>query len=720
MRVPTSTYRLQVHGGFTLRDAEAVVGYLRRLGVGDAYLSPILASTEGSTHGYDVVAHDRVDDEAGGREALDELAETLRANGLGLVLDIVPNHVSVAAPEDRNAWWWDVLKYGQDSRWAKAFDVEWSLHDGRVVLPVLGAPLAECLDEITRDGDVLRYHDHVWPIAPGTGDGSVADVIARQHYLPELWRNGPNYRRFFDVTTLAGLRVEEDEVFEETHRLVLDLVRDGVVTGLRIDHPDGLADPGAYLERLPRDTWVVVEKILQPGETLPDEWPVAGTTGYDALNEVTALFVDPSAEETLTRVHDDFTGSGASWESVVEASKRQVLHEVLAPEVAWLRRLAPGEDVVERLVAMDVYRTYGHGTDPSPAFVTRFQQTSGAVMAKGVEDTAFYRWTRLVALNEVGGSPGLFGTTVEAFHERAAGHRGMTTLATHDTKRGEDVRARIALLSQVPEEWGAAVRRWSALNERHGRIERNLEYLMYQTFVGAYPLDAERAVAYALKAAREQKQRTSWLDPDADYEATVEGWVRGVLGDEEFTRDLDAFCAPLVVHGWTASLAQKLVQLTMPGVPDVYQGTELWDLSLVDPDNRRPVDFSLRRRLLDDLDGLTVEEIGERAAEGLPKLLLVSRALRLRRERPDVFAGSYEPLDVRGGWSDRVVAFARSGRVATVVPRLSLPVDDWKDTLLRLPEGRWHDVLTGDWVDGGERAVAEVLARFPVALLERA
>ena len=758
---PSSTYRVQVNAAFTLADAERVVPYLRRLGAGALYTSPILRSTEGSTHGYDVLSHDAVDDEAGGRDALDSLAEMLRANGLGLVVDVVPNHVSVAPPADANAWWWDVLTHGRESAHAKAFDIDWSRHGGRVLLPVLGAPLAEVLarGEITRDGDVLRYHEHSWPDAtsavPADAAEPVANVLARQHYLPAHWRLAAhelNYRRFFDVTSLAGLRVEEPEVFDRSHALVIDLVRRGVVTGLRIDHPDGLADPRAYLDRLAAatgGTWTVVEKILAPGERLPGTWRAAGTTGYDALAAVGALFVDPDGLAALTRFYEEFTGDAVDYEQVVDLSKRLVLTEILAAEVAWLHRLVPDEPreaVVALLAAMPVYRTYvTAGEEPGeqdrrvlaeavanvaphlresarrlvrhvldgthPAFATRFQQTSGPVMAKGVEDTAFYRWTPLVSLNEVGSSPASLDGDI------GEDRGGMTTLSTHDTKRGEDVRARISLLSEVPREWAAAVRRWSALASRHGTIERNLEHLMYQTFVGAYPLDADRAVAYAIKAAREQKQRTSWLDPDSGYEHAVERWVRGVLSDAAFARDLDAFVAPLVVHGWTASLAQKLVQLTMPGVPDVYQGCELWDYSLVDPDNRRPVDYATRARLLAELDTLDVEAVGDRAAEGLPKLLVTSAALRLRRSRPAAFAGTYERLRVTGAWADRVVAFALGGEVVTVVPRLFVHVDDWKDTALALPPGTWRDVLTRDPVGGN--AVSDLLARFPVALLER-
>jgi (1->4)-alpha-D-glucan 1-alpha-D-glucosylmutase len=731
MAAPTSTYRVQVHGGFPLSAAAEVVPYLRDLGVGALYSSPILASTEGSTHGYDVVDHDHIDDEAGGRPALDSLVETLRAHGLGLVLDVVPNHVCVV-PAEANAWWWDVLKHGRDSRYAVAFDVDWACHDGRVLLPVLGDPLADVLarGEIVRDGDVLRYHEHAWPLAPGSvrgADEPVGDLLVRQHYLPEHWRRGThelNYRRFFDVTSLAGLRVEEPSVFEESHRLVLSLVADGAVTGLRIDHPDGLADPGAYLHRLASvsgGVWTVVEKILEPGESLPP-WPCAGTTGYDALADVTALFVDPAGEAALTRTYAEVTGDTSSYEEVVEASKRLVLAEVLGSEVEWLHRLLPREPrdaIVDRLVAMDVYRTYpedrGIRERTHPGFATRFEQVSGPAMAKGVEDTAFYRYHRLVALNEVGCSPRRFGGEVAEFHRAAAARaarapEGMTALSTHDTKRSEDVRARLSVLSEVPEEWDAAVRRWTALT---APPDPHLAYLLFQTFVGAWPLDVERAAAYALKAAREAKLRTSWLDPDDSYEAALDAWVRRVLTDAELTADLAAFVAPLVAHGRTVSLAQKLVQLTMPGVPDVYQGTEVWDLSLVDPDNRRPVDYALRARLLRELDTLSPEEVLARADEGLPKLLVTSRALRLRP------SGAYHALRVEGPYADRVVAFARGGDVVTVVPRLSVHVTDWKDTTVALPPGDWHNVLTGD-AARGTGAVGEVFARFPVALLVRA
>ena len=761
---PTSTYRVQVNAAFPLDAARDVVDYLDALGVGALYTSPILRSTEGSTHGYDVLAHDAIDDEAGGRAALDALSARLREAGLGLVVDIVPNHVAVAPPADANAWFWDVLKHGRDSRYARAFDVDWSRHGGRILLPVLGAPLRDVLaaGEITRDGDVLRYHEHVWPdgssAVPADDPEPIETVLFRQHYLPEHWRSAAhdlNYRRFFDVTTLAGLRVEDEQVFAESHALVVELVRDGTITGLRVDHPDGLADPKEYLDRLAAATggvWTVVEKILEPGERLPEDWRCAGTTGYDALAEVGGLFVDPDGAAALTRLYADFTGDDASYDDLVAAGKRLVLTEILGSEVEWLHRLLPHEPreaIVELLVAMPVYRTYVRvGAPPTdrdravlaeavaavpaqwreaagriagylldgtyPAFTMRFQQTSGPTMAKGVEDTAFYRYTRLASLNEVGGSPGVVGGT------RITERDGLTTLSTHDTKRSEDVRARISLLSEVPEEWGAAVRRCSALLARHGEIDKNLEYLLLQTFFGAYPLDADRAVAYALKAAREQKQRTSWLDQDAAYEAAVERWVRGALADAEFTRDLDAFVAPLVVHGWTASLAQKLVQLTMPGVPDVYQGCELWDHSLVDPDNRRPVDYDTRRRLLAELErGLDVEAIGERAAEGLPKLHVVRTALHLRRRRPEAFEGSYQPVAAVGAWADRVVAFTRGGEVLTVVPRLTVAVDDWKDTALPVPAGTWRNLLTGDAVTGGDRPVAELFARFPVALLER-
>jgi (1->4)-alpha-D-glucan 1-alpha-D-glucosylmutase len=802
--VPVSTYRVQLrppsgsgaggHPGFGFEDAARVLPYLADLGVTHLYCSPYLQAAPGSAHGYDVVDHGRLNAELGGERAFARLADAAREAGLGIVLDIVPNHTAVSEPESQNAAWWSLLRDGRDSPYATWFDVEWDSADnpGKVLVPVLGAPLGDVAADLELLEDRIRYYDHEVPIAPGTRvDGDVLATLSRQHYRLAHWRVAGeelNYRRFFDVTTLAGVRVEDPEVFEATHRLVLDQVRSGTVDGLRIDHPDGLADPGGYLDRLAEATggsWVVVEKILEPGESLPDEWATTGTTGYDALNRVLGLFVDPAGERPLTDLWTSVTGDGSSYDQVVSRTKRLVLTEVLPAEVNRLvelglqvcrtdprlrdtTRRALREALVEVLACFGVYRAYLPPTGPAdstarahvehavqqaqaalprradeialvgrlalaegpsgPAaqeFVTRFQQTCGPVMAKGVEDTAFYRYLRLSALNEVGGDPGRFGTTPSQFHEACAQAQehwplSMTSLSTHDTKRSEDVRARLALLSQCPLDWGDAVTQWAAAAAPHRSAagpDPVTEQLVWQTLLGAWPLSADRAVAYVEKATREAKARTSWTDPVPAFDEAVAAFVRGVLADEAVTAQIEAFVETLAPAWQAAVLAQKAIQLTMPGVADVYQGTELIDLSLVDPDNRRPVDYDQRRDLLARLDDGDVPAVD---GSGAAKLLVVSRLLRLRRDRPELFLAdsSYHGLDA----GPRAVAFLRGGAVATVAPirTLALERSGWGHDTVTLPAGRWRDVLTGTEHEGGELRLAALLTGLPVAVLLRA
>ncbi|HEX6487852.1 MAG TPA: malto-oligosyltrehalose synthase [Candidatus Dormibacteraeota bacterium] len=619
-------------------------------------------------------------------------------------------------------------------------------------------------------------------------------LLERQNYRLAFWRTSGwevSYRRFFDINSLAALRVEDPHVFDETHALVLRLVREGVVGGLRIDHPDGLRDPEDYFRRLRREageTWIVAEKILSPGERLPLDWPVDGTTGYDFLNLAGGLFVNPAGGAPLQDAWAQFTGAAEDFAELAHRKKHQVIDDLLASDfnrlTEQLLRICEHNRryrdytrpelyraIREAAACLPVYRTYAspeRGTisdadraaldkafeeaaarqpDLDPELLDflhrvlaleergaleedlaeRFQQTSGPTVAKGVEDTAFYAHLRLVALNEVGGDPERFGVAPEEFH--AAGTAAaaewpaaMVASSTHDTKRSEDVRARLYLLSEMPGEWAAATARWAELNERHrvgGLPDRGAEYLLYQTLVGAHPLPCDRAQQYMLKAVREAKEHTSWSRPDEDYEAALAAFVAGILGDAEFTGDLDRFVAPLVEPGRGNSLAIKLLTLTAPGVPDVYQGSELWDLSLVDPDNRRPVDYSLRRRLLSDIGTLSVADVVRRADEGLPKLLVVQRALQLRRDRPQAFAGGYEALAATGSRAGHVVAFCRGGEVVTAVPRLSLSRGDgWGDTSLLLPPGRWTDVFSGARWEAGV-SVGSLLHEFPVALLAR-
>jgi (1->4)-alpha-D-glucan 1-alpha-D-glucosylmutase len=771
--VPVSTYRVQLHAGFGFDDAAAVVPYLADLGVTHLYCSPYLQAAPGSMHGYDVVAHDRLNAELGGQEAFERLVVALRAAGLGMVVDVVPNHVATSEPESQNAAWWGLLRDGRDGPYASWFDVDWDGPDnpGKVLVPVLGAPLGECLDELELQADRIRYYDHEVPVAPGT----LVEPVVLRH-----WRVAAeelNYRRFFDVTTLAGVRVEEPQVFDATHALLVQQVRDGVLDGLRIDHPDGLADPEGYLARLADqtgDAWVVVEKILEPGEPLPASWRTAGTTGYDALNRVMGLFVDPAGEQPLTDLWTSATGSALTYLETVDRTKHLVLSDVLSAEVnrlveVGLRACRPDpalrdttrrglrEALVEVLAAFDVYRAYlppagpagdlareqvehaaagaraarperadeidlvvrlalAEGPDGPAAreFVTRFQQTCGPVMAKGVEDTAFYRYLRLSGLNEVGGDPGRFGLPVQEFHGACATQQrdwplSMTTLSTHDTKRSEDVRARLVLLSQAPEEWGEAVVRLGALVARHrgpDGPDRATEQLVLQTLVGAWPLSADRAVAYVEKATREAKASTSWVDPVPEFDEQTQQFVRAVLDDPAVVAVAGEVVERLDLPWRQTLLAQKLVQLTMPGVADVYQGTELPDLSLVDPDNRRPVDYDARR-----------EGLGAPASAD-PKLRLVAAALRLRREQPDAFlaGATYDGLEA----GSRAVAFCRSGQVVTVACTRAVRVqrEGWGDDTVALPEGTWRDLLGGG-EHHGAAALEAVLADRGAALLVR-
>jgi (1->4)-alpha-D-glucan 1-alpha-D-glucosylmutase len=625
-------------------------------------------------------------------------------------------------------------------------------------------------------------------------------LLERQNYRLARWQTAGfelDYRRFFDINSLAGLRVEDPDVFADTHVRVLEWLHDGTLDGVRIDHPDGLRDPLGYLERLRSaapDAWIVVEKILEPSEELPGAWPVAGTTGYDFMNRVLGLLVDSAGEGPLTEAYERFCDECDAFSEVVHRTKHQVMRELLASDLTRLAdlfvRVCDGnrryrdytwhelaECLREAIACLAVYRTYVRPGEPASAadrthveaalaearrrrpgldpelvgflgrillheeegehtaeLAARFQQTSGPVAAKGVEDTALYRHLRLAALNEVGGAPDLFGVSPAEFHAACARSAerwpaGMLTTSTHDTKRSEDVRARLAALSEIPDSWAAATGRWAEMNEGHrrdGLPDRGAEYLLYQTLVGAWPISPERAVAYMEKAAREAKAHTSWLAPAPEYERALRDFTAAVLGDPAFVADLLAFLPPVVEAGRVNSLAMKLLCLTAPGVPDVYQGSELWDLSLVDPDNRRPVDFAARARMLDELDALgdgAAEAAWSRRDEGLPKLLVVSRALRLRASRPELFAGAgYEPVPVRGAGAAHALAFCRGGGAVTVVPRLVLGLSAgarWADTDVELPAGRWVDRFTGRTLPGGCTPLADVLGGFPVALLER-
>jgi (1->4)-alpha-D-glucan 1-alpha-D-glucosylmutase len=775
--VPTSTYRLQLNAGQTFFDAAELTGYLAELGIGALYASPMLESAPGSNHGYDVVDPGKVSAERGGEQGRRALVAALRSAGLGLLADIVPNHVGVAVPT-ANPWWSDVLVHGQDSAYAPYFDIDWDA--GPLLLPVLGGEI-DCeeaeLDrlELVRDQDGhprLRYYEHLFPVAPGSADlpadaGGPREVHRRQHYRLVSWRRSSaemTYRRFFDVSGLAAVRVEDPAVFAAVHREVLRWVAAGEVDGLRVDHPDGLADPGAYLRRLRAaigpDRWLLVEKVLGPDESLPASWPVDGTTGYEALRELCGVFVDPSGAGLLTQLAAEHTGQRLAAHTVERRARREVADTILAAEIRRVAALLPELDrakatdaTAELLSSFPVYRSYLPErrdaldvavsaartnrpdltepleliyrrvlADPGGELARRVQQTSGMVTAKGVEDTAFYRWNRFVALNEVGGAPDRFGISVAEFHAAATAREAstpasMTTLSTHDTKRSEDVRARLAVLAEIPAQWARAMREWAAA---HPLPEPSLELLAWQNLVGAWPIPAERMSAYLLKAAKEAKLATSHLDPVPEVDEAIERWPATVLADPAVSASVEEFVARIAPAGRSNSLGQKLLQLAGPGVPDVYQGTELFEYSLVDPDNRRPVDFAARRELLARLDEHWLPPVD---ASGAAKLLVTTSALRLRRYRPELFHG-YRPLAADGPAATHAVAFARDAAVVAVATRLPLALaarGGWADTVLALPGGAddWTDVITGQSVLGSTPRLADLLAHYPVALLVR-
>jgi (1->4)-alpha-D-glucan 1-alpha-D-glucosylmutase len=769
MRTPVSTYRLQIRQGFTLFDAAETVPYLRSLGVDWIYLSPILKAESGSDHGYDVTDPSVVDPERGGPEGLAAVSRAARAAGMGVLIDIVPNHVGVASPV-QNPWWWSLLKEGRGSRYAEAFDVDWDLAGGRVRVPVLGGD--DDLDQLEiKDGE-LRYYNHRFPLAEGSyaeGDDP-REVHDRQHYELIGWRradNELNYRRFFAVNTLAGVRVEVPSVFDEAHEEVVRWFNEGLADGLRIDHPDGLADPEGYLERLRGVTggaYLLIEKILEPGEQLPAGFECEGTTGYDALADVDRIFVDPQGREALDRLDARLRGGeAADYQDMIRGTKRRITDGILHSEILRLARLVPGHSgispeaaadaIAEVIAAFPVYRTYlPEGAevlkeacelaarwrpeldqaievlhplllDTDLELSRRFQQTSGMVMAKGVEDTAFFRYNRLGTLTEVGADPTEFALGPEEFHARMAGRQAelplsMTTLSTHDTKRSEDTRARISVISEVAPEWEKALDRLSALAPLP---DGPLSVLLWQAIAGAWPADRERLQSYALKAAREAGNSTNWTDPDPVFEEKLAAAVDSAFDNAEVRTELEALVALLEPYGASNSLSAKLVQLTMPGVPDVYQGTEFWDRSLTDPDNRRPFSFEDRKQALEQLDaGSRPESFFDQRA----KLLVTSRALRLRRERPELFAG-YRPVQASGPAASHLLAFDRGAGGAagpgalTLATRLPYGLEQsggWRDTAVEL-ETAMKDELTGSSYGPGPAALSEVFWTYPVALL---
>jgi (1->4)-alpha-D-glucan 1-alpha-D-glucosylmutase len=746
--IPASTYRIQVNRRFTLDDAAGVVGYLSELGVGAVYLSPILQSTIDSDHGYDTTDVFRVDQDRGGAEALDRLMASARLAGLGVIIDIVPNHLGIAHPIENPAWW-DVLRLGKDSPFASWFDIDWSR--GRIAVPILGDD-----PRLTVADGELRYFEHRFPLAPGSwseGD-DIAAVHDRQHYQLIHHSRGNseiNYRRFFAITTLAGLRVEDPQVFSATHKLIRDWCESGVA-GLRVDHPDGLRDPLGYLHQLrsfAAEQWITVEKILEPGEELPRTWPVAGTTGYDAMREVNGVFIDHDHEPDFTALYVRLTRDRGTIADHIEAGKRLAVNTLLSAEVRRMAALAPeianaGPALAEVAIAFEVYRSYlpdgvadlDHALEiaarrrpdlASPIdqlsrrlhdhcddLALRMQQLSGAAMAKGVEDTAYYRYSRFIALNEVGGDPGQFGIPLQEFHALQSSRLGrqpasMTSLSTHDTKRGEDVRARLAVLSEIPETWAGFAELFLSMTTVPNSL---FGYFLAQTLAGTGPIEQARMHSYAEKAMREASDGTTWTEQDSTYETAVHEAVDAAYQEVRLRAAWDRLDGLITAPGRSNSLGQKLVQLTMPGVPDVYQGTELWEDSLVDPDNRRPVDFAERIRLLESLG----DDPPAITQTGAAKLWITRQALRLRRSNPEWF-DSYQAIEASGPAQKHLIGFDRGGAItlATRLPGGLAAAGGWGGTSVELSAPH-IDVLTGcRW--NGTVAVGDVLASYPVALL---
>ncbi len=989
LRRPSATYRLQLHRAFNFDDAAQVVDYLADLGISDAYLSPYLAARPGSTHGYDVIDHGRINREIGDEQAHEQFLARLKERGLGRVLDIVPNHMGFA-PD--NPFLLDVLENGPQARWAGFFDIDWSPEkdslEGRVLLPILedlyGAVLESGLLSLEREGGRfwIRYHDRLLPLRPrsyaqvldlragafgaqfdDSDDDtleylSIRDAAARlpscrfckpeeveqvrrekevikrrlerlcgrspelrrfldenvasfrgrpgephtfdrlhelledQVYRLAYWRVAAeeiNYRRFFDVTELAGIRVEDELVFEHVHRLLFRWVREGGVTSLRIDHPDGLADPLDYFQRLQErlfliacrdrleaagrdDTdWprlallirsryrreiaadpasplrrrfpIVVEKILSTGEKLPANWPIDGTVGYEFLNALNGLFVDPMTSESIEPIYREFTGDREPFAEVLHDSKIYVERALLSSEINALSRLLGrvaesgrrSRDftlndlrrvVIEVIACFRVYRTYLQpGEEVSardreyieqavararrrlptvdrlvfdfvrdilqmnaPAdltteqrahwirFVVRFQQTTGPVQAKGLEDTTFYRQVTLVSLNEVGNDPSRFGNTPAAFHALNALRLsewpgGLSTTATHDTKRGEDGRIRINVISELADEWKTRLARWSRWNARKKTTVNETEcpdpreeYLLYQTLIGSWPFEGsddsapadfiERVQGFVVKAACEAKRNTTWTDPDPTYKETLSRFVAEILQGPDalpFLNDFLSFQRRVARVGVVHSLAQTVLKLASPGASDLYQGCELWDLNMVDPDNRRPVDFAARSSLLNQISSILssgrprvalARALYDAPASGAIKLYVISTILNHRRANPDLYlSGTYRPVEPTGEHKDRVVAFWRSHQgqnALAVVPRLVVPLmgddatnapiglDVWGQTELLLPDSaptRWRNLLTDRFVEANVRddrrtlRLADVFADVPLGLL---
>ena len=873
MKVPTATYRLQFNRDFTFSDLKEILPYLGQLGISHIYASPIFQAKTGSMHGYDVTDPTRISEELGGRVGFEKVTQEASALGLGWIQDIVPNHASYSVENPRLA---DVMAKGAGSPYASYFDVDWNYPSekirGELFLPFLLQPYRRCMQDMQISlthseggGFKIKYGSLELPVNAATKQhleliNSVPEalesynqnlkildsLVYRQYYRLGYWKTALrhiNYRRFFDITDLVGLRMENQQAFEELHSLIFELVGSGVFSGLRVDHIDGLYEPQNYLkqfrERCP-DSYLVVEKILTGAEQLPEGWPVEGTTGYEFINFLNKLFVKTGSETEIDAAYREFTGNTQAFDELLYEAKKAEIEAAFMGDAVNLARLfyqtlgkvgidaSAGrrsfiEAVVGLLASFPVYRTYiGEQNDTavfssalqlaekrnpqltavfklfenllneaenSPealAAIMRFQQYSGAVMAKGFEDTALYRYPRLLSLNEVGSSPDQFGVSLEAFHEfnRVRQQKWPLTMnatSSHDTKRGEDVRARLNVLSELAEEFNVNLGEWRRINAPRKRQIKGAaapdgseELYLYQTLLGAYPLDtsadfSERIKLHMVKALREAKMHTSWLAPNSLYEDTVTNFAQEILSSKDFMDAFLPFQQKIAYYGAVNSLAQTLLKVTCPGVPDFYQGTELWDLNLVDPDNRRPVDFQLRKKLLAEtiqLQPAKAPELFQTLENGKAKLYVTYKALQFRRQHRQLFEqGQYLPIATEGVLAENVVAFLRKKGTEfaiIVVPRFPVSLlhiggggsaesnrhqtipplnkgeggtseagsssrpswnPDWLDTCIRLPldaPKSWRDVFTGkDLHSSSDKLLlSDVLGSFPLALLE--
>lgn len=797
--IPSATYRIQFRNGMTFDRVVALIPYFRDLGISHLYASPVFTATTDSTHGYDVTDPNEIDPAIGGRDGFNRMAAALRQAGMGLILDIVPNHMSTSL---ENRWWRDVIEHGKQSRYARYFDIDWSRP---LTLPFLGdtfeAELEKGAIRLHRDSvtnkAALVYYDTAYPLNPGTWDEnkSIAELHEAQSWRLMSWREAPkqlSWRRFFEITGLVGVRVEDEQVFHDTHRLILELVHDGTVDGLRIDHIDGLADPLGYLQRLRQatgpDCYITVEKILAKGEQLPAEWPVSGTTGYEFIASLAEVLVDDASLERLENVHNETLGVTVDRQNALRDAKGLMTDRNFEGEFTTLLNLARDlaqhngveiqtDDIHhalrEQLIAFPVYRTYGtaEGLTPSdvtllsrvvasvnasePAlslivriltgdlperdrdsatlFRTRFQQLTGPLMAKSVEDTLFFRHNLELALNEVGADPTPRAFSLSRFHQEmrirlARQPDALLGTSTHDTKRGEDARARLYTLTEAPEQWGENLARWRQMNQTHVRFLSDGTapnaadtWMIYQALAGVWPatlspddrdglqtLEA-RFLGFIEKALREAKQRTDWIDSNESYENVVMDYVRHLLSPDNtlFLHDFSETLQPFVRAGLMNSLSQTVIKLTAPGVPDIYQGSEALNFSLVDPDNRREPDFAALVQNLSTANS-TVFNDEQCWRDGRVKQYVTATLLRLRPHYPALFRyGDWLPLKVTGEREEHLIAYARvkdDEALIVAVPRLVFTVTGnetlWVNTSVAIPEElvgkRYRDVFSGE------------------------